>query len=79
MRKFLLSIASISSGFVMASILSVSLPLQTIASDQCADDCQVMCGDPGNVVCIGFACETGTITCTKADGEPGPELPGTDL
>lgn len=77
MKKFLFSLISMLSGFIIASILSISLPVQSVATNNCADDCEFLCGEPGQVPCQGFACETGTVLCLKKDGDPG--LPDTDL
>jgi hypothetical protein len=75
MKKLSTQVLSLLSGMIFASLISFALPANTTAIDSCADDCQAICGSPGNAVCTGLTCETGSVICTK-EGEPG--IPGED-
>jgi len=69
MKALLFSISSIFSGVLLAFLISLSTPDRALAA--CSEDCQLICGDPGNIVCTGFTCEEGSVICTKNNGDPG--------
>ncbi len=74
MKKLLLPFYSFITGAFFAFLLTFSLPATSLANGTCSEECDDLCGAPGNVACQGITCENGSTVCTKYSGEPG--LPG---